>query len=314
MRVAVTGASGFVGGTVSRYLLALGWDVVAFGRRPGEDPSGVPGAEVRYWDIVTGPLADPPAVDAVVHAAAYVGDVGAREPMRRTNVEGTEHVARTFPGARIVHISTCSVYHPTRPQVMATEAEAPAPETVRWPSPYGETKALAERALLRLRPDAVVLRPHAVYGPGDTTLQPLLREAGARGVIPLPGDGRQRHSVTLVANLAAACRLACSADAPPGVYNVSDPEPVVLADSMARLAARPDGSLPRIRPTPARVLLGVAVAGETLHDLTGHPRRPPLTRYAVEHLGRERTFDITAARERLGYEPAPTSLENCERW
>src|SRR5688572_11441143 len=182
MRVAVTGASGFVGGTVSRHLLAHGCEVVAFGRRPGDDPTGVPDAEVRYWDIVTGPLADPPAVDAVVHSAAFVGDVGAREPVRRTNVEGTVHVARTFPRARLVHISTCSVYHPERPQVMATEDEAPPPETVRWPSPYGETKALAERELLHRRPDAVVLRPHAVYGPGDTTLMPRLREAGAHGV------------------------------------------------------------------------------------------------------------------------------------
>ena len=314
MRVAVTGASGFVGGTVSRYLLAHGWEVVAFGRRPGDDPTGVPDAEVRYWDIVTGPLPDPPAVDAVVHSAAFVGDVGAREPVRRTNVEGTVHVARTFPAARFVHVSTCSVYHPDRPQVWATEDEAPAPETVRWPSPYGETKALAERELLRRRPDAVVLRPHAVYGPGDTTLMPRLREAGARGVIPLPGTGRQRHSVTLVANLAEACRLACLPDAPPGVYNISDPEPVLLADAMAHLAAQPDGSLPRVRPTPAPLLLAVAVAGETLNRTTRHPRRPPLTRYAVGHLGRDRTFDITAARTKLGYDPAPTSLEHCERW
>jgi nucleoside-diphosphate-sugar epimerase len=314
MRVAVTGASGFVGGRVSRHLIAQGWDVVAFGRQPGDDPTGVPEAEVRYWDIVTGPLTDPPEVDAVVHAAAFVGDVGAREPVRRTNVEGTAAVARTFPRARLVHVSTCSVYHPERPQVMATEDEAPAPETVRWPSPYGETKALAERVLLRRRPDAVVLRPHAVYGPGDTTLMPRLREAGARGTIPLPGSGRQRHSVTQVANLAEACRLACLPDAPPGVYNVTDPEPVPLADAMARLAARPDGTLPRVRPVPAPLLLGVAVVGEGLNRTVRRPRRPPITRYTVGHLGRERTFDITRARTRLGYDPAPTALEHCERW
>jgi 2-alkyl-3-oxoalkanoate reductase len=314
MRVAVTGASGFVGGRVSRHLIAQGWDVVAFGRQPGDDPTGVPEAEVRYWDIVTGPLTDPPEVDAVVHAAAFVGDVGAREPVRRTNVEGTAAVVRTFPRARLVHISTCSVYHPERPQVMATEDEAPAPETVRWPSPYGETKALAERVLLRHRPDAVVLRPHAVYGPGDTTLMPRLREAGARGTIPLPGNGRQRHSVTQVTNLAEACRLACLPDAPPGVYNVTDPEPVLLADAMARLAAQPDGTLPRVRPVPAALLLGVAAVGETLSRTVRRPRRPPITRYAVGHLGRERTFDVTRARTRLGYDPAPTALEHCERW
>jgi 2-alkyl-3-oxoalkanoate reductase len=314
MRVAVTGAAGFVGGQVSRHLLAQGWDVVPFDRRPAGDRAGVPGAELRFWDIVSGPLREPPEVDAVVHAAAFVGDVGARLPVLRTNVEGTAAVARTFPRARFVHVSTCSVYDPARPQVMAAEDEAPEPETVRWPSAYGETKALAERELRRHRPDAVVLRPHAVYGPGDTTLLPRLREAGARGVIPLPGDGRQRHSVTLAANLAEACRLACLPDAPPGVYNVSDPEPVLLADAVAKLAARPDGSLPRVRPVPARLLLGVAVVAETLRRTIRHPRRPPVTRYSVSHLSRERTFDITRARSRLGYDPSPTVLEHCERW
>jgi nucleoside-diphosphate-sugar epimerase len=309
MRVAVTGASGFVGGVVSAHLRAGGWDVVGYDRR-----AAGPGSGVEFWDLTAGPLTDPPAVDAVVHAAALVGDVGAREPALRVNVEGTANVARTFPRARFVHVSTCSVYHPDRPQHLATEAEAPAPETVRWPSAYGETKSLAEHELRRRRPDAVVLRPHAVYGPGDTTLMPRLRALGARGTIPLPGDGRQRHSVTLARNLAAACRLACLPDAPPGVYNVSDPEPVLLSEALARLAAQPDGTLPRVRPTPARVLSAVAVAAEVSRRTTRHPRRPPITRYAVGHLSLERTFDISAARDRLGYDPVPTVLANCETW
>jgi nucleoside-diphosphate-sugar epimerase len=309
MRVAVTGAAGFVGSVVGRHLRGCGWDVVGYDRRAGR--RGLP---VEFWDVATGPLSGPPEVDAVVHAAAFVGDLGAREPARQVNVEGTANVARTFPRARFVHVSTCSVYHPDQPQDMATEDEAPAPETVRWPSAYGETKALGERELRRHRPDAVVLRPHAVYGPGDTTLLPRLRAVGARGTIPLPGDGRQRHSVTLATNLAEACRLACLPDAPPGVYNVSDPVPVLLKDAMARLATQPDGTVPAVRPTPAPLLLGVAVAGEVLHRTTRHPRRPPITRYAVGHLSRDRTFDITAARTRLGYDPVPTVMEGCATW
>jgi nucleoside-diphosphate-sugar epimerase len=311
MRVAVTGAAGFVGSAVVRRLRENGHDVHAFDLRGG--------GGITAWDIAGGPLPQAPKVDGVIHVAAYVSDTGPVALARRVNVKGTEHVVQSFPRARFVHVSTCSVYDPHRPQHLARESEAPAARSIRWTNAYGRTKAEAERLLSNARPDAVVLRPHAVYGPGDTTLQPRLREAAARrGWFPLPGPGDQRHSVTSVTNLVDACLLGLAPGAPAGVYNVSDPEPVRIADALALLAA-PAGAGPvTVRPLPELPLQVLATVVEGGFALAGRLRGrvvvPPISRYTVEHLAKERTFDITAARERLGYAPAPSVLDQAPTW
>ncbi|MEV5536252.1 NAD(P)-dependent oxidoreductase [Saccharopolyspora shandongensis] len=294
MRIAVTGATGFVGGAVCRAAEARGWEVHAFGRRPG----------VRHWDIAGGPLADPPEVDAVVHAAAAVADETASATMWRTNVDGTRHVADTFPGARLVHISTASVYDPFTATVDADEAAAPV---ARYLNAYGESKAAAER-LLTYRPNTVVLRPHAVYGPGDTTLLPRLLDAIRGRSLVIVGDGRTRHSLTSIDNLTSAVLLACNGR--PGIYNIADAEPVALADALREMF-RERGLRVRLRHLPVRLAWNLAAIAE---NTWRPPRLAQLSRYAVSHLGFERTLDITAARRDLGYRPEPTSFTGAARW
>jgi nucleoside-diphosphate-sugar epimerase len=290
MRLAVTGAAGFVGRAVVAAARRRGWQVYPLTR--------------REWDIGTGPLADPPAVDAVVHAAAAVDDHGDPASIWRANLLGTRNVAATFPGVRLVHVSSASVYDPFTPTVMATENAAPVR---RYLTTYGASKAAAER-LLATRPDTVVLRPHAVYGPGDTTLLPRVLGAIRRGTLLLPGGGRSRHTLTAVDTLAGAALLACSA--PPGTYNVGDAEPVVLADVLAQLLAE-RGIPARIRSMPPSLAWGVAAVAEAVAG----PARPlRLSRYAVSHLGYERTLDLTAAHTRLGLRPEPTSIEGAASW
>src|SRR4029453_7832793 len=102
MRIAVTGASGFVGGAVAAAAEERGWEVIRYGRRQ------LPGLSV--WDLSAGQLTSPPEVDAVVHAGAHVADWGPPQLFHRVNVLGTEAVAATFPYARLVHVSSSSVY------------------------------------------------------------------------------------------------------------------------------------------------------------------------------------------------------------
>jgi 2-alkyl-3-oxoalkanoate reductase len=289
VRLAVTGATGFVGGAVCRAAREAGWTVLALGRRAGAD---------LRWDITTGPLPDPPQVDAVVHCAGSVSDTAERRAQWTANVQGTANVLASFPGARVVHVSTASVYDPRRPTVRATEDQAPA---VRYPDAYGASKAAAERLVRARRPDAVVLRPHAVYGPGDPTLLPRVLGAVRRGRLVAVGDGTQRVSLTSVANLARACLLAAGSGAT-GVFNVADDEPVRLADALAEVLAE-RGVAARVRFVPLAVAWPLACAAEALHARRGGT--PRLTRYAVRHLAHERTLDITRAREVLGYRPAP---------
>lgn len=307
MRLAVTGASGFTGGAVWRLAVAEGRQVYAFGRRPASALRDTPPGVYRSWDV-TGPVPhDLPEVDAVVHCAGAVSDWGPAAGIFAVNVDGTRKVREAFPGARFVHVSTASVYDPFRPTVMAREDECRAR---RYVNAYGASKARAEEVLAG---SAVVLRPHAVYGPGDTVLLPrVLRAVRGRRLFAV-GDGRQRISLTSVANLARACMLAADGPVASGVFNVTDAAPVTLDEALRALIAELGLG---VRPSylPAAPVTALAAVAETAFRVLRRPHPPTLTRYATGHLAVERTLDITAARERLGYVPAPTSFAGAANW
>ncbi|MEV7008478.1 NAD-dependent epimerase/dehydratase family protein [Streptosporangium sp. NPDC051022] len=305
MRLGVTGASGFVGGAVCRAAVERGWEVRAFGRRPSVEPGHVGGAPYTSWDLL-GDRSRLPEVDAVVHCAGSVTDWGAPSAIWAANVDGTRNAAAAFPEARFVHVSTASVYDPFLPTVMATEDRAPARGYV---NAYGASKAAAEGVLDR----AVVLRPHAIYGRGDTTLLPRVLGAVRGRRLLAVGDGRQRISLTSVDNLVQACLLAAAGPVERGVFNVTDAEPVVLDDAL-RAILRERGIDAEPYYLPLALVEPLAVVAESAFRLLGRARPPRLTRYAVGHLAVERTLDITAARDRLGYRPAATSFAGAADW
>jgi nucleoside-diphosphate-sugar epimerase len=308
MRVAVTGASGFIGGAVATALADADHEVVGFGRRAGgwSHPSG----SYRVWDITSGPLRGDRDFEAVVHAAALADDWAPLAEALRVNRDGTRHVARSFAQARIVHLSTSSVYDAFTPTIEASES---VPTARRFLSSYSASKTVAELELAGM--DAVILRPHAVYGPGDTTLLPRLltavRPGRSSGRLVLPEGAEVRHSLTHLSNLVLAVRRALDPASPAGTYNIADDTPVLLSVVLREFLER-RGVPARLVSVPYRRAFALAAALERAARVTG--RRPRLTRYAVSQLGLERTLDLTAARTRLDYRPAPTNLVGAESW
>lgn len=297
MRIAVTGASGFVGGAVATALAARGHEVTGFGRRA----HGWQGP-YEQWDLARGPRGG--AFDAVVHSAALADDWASTGDAMLANRLGTRTVVASFPDARLVHISTSSVYDAFGPNVRVRE-DAPSP--TRFLSAYSESKAAAE---LELPADAIILRPHAVYGPGDTTLLPRIL-AGIRGSrLVLPEGARVRHTLTHIDNLVQAVEL--SLTGPAGVYNVGDATDVELAAVLREFLRRRGRQDVTLASIPYSTAFAVAGALERAARLSR--RRPRLTRYAVSQLGLERTLDLTKAREHLGYRPGPTTLAGAEDW
>jgi len=313
MRIAVTGASGFIGGVIASALAMPEFEheVVGYGRTPGgwSYRSHVADAShYRIWDVARGRLPSEASVDAVVHCAALADDWAPLDAALRVNRDGTRNVVRSFPGARIVHLSTSSVYDAFVPTVNADESTGLAK---RFLSSYSQSKVAAEAELIGT--DAVILRPHAVYGPGDTTLLPRLLTGIRRGRLSLPEGAAVEHSLTHIDNLVAAVILALEPTAPAGIFNIGDDGPVLLSEVLAELLAKKGRSDVTLNRIPYGTAFALASAVELAHRLSRRGR-PRVTRYAVSQLGLERTLDLSAARQQLGYRPKPTSLVGAERW
>jgi nucleoside-diphosphate-sugar epimerase len=279
--IAVTGASGFCGSHVASLAAARGADVLCVGRRPGPVGRHVP------WDAESGlpNLAD---ADLVVHCAAAVGDPVPGSPaeatMRAVNVDGTARLLEAAAGRPVVWVSSASVYAPGPGRARITEDHPVRGQL----NAYGRTKAAGEA--LALAAGAVVLRPRAVYGPGDPHLVPRLLARVRAGLLLLPGRDVVL-SLTAVENLAEACLSAAGWRA--GAYNIADPVPY-RRDEAIRAVLRAHGVRARISRLPLPVARAAAVAAESLSRLRPHAE-PPLTRYAVDQLAHTVVLDVSRA-------------------
>ncbi len=297
--VAITGATGFLGRRLAAALVSVDAHVIGFGRQPQPD---VQGMRYERWDIVSGPLpGSPHKVDAVAHCAGMVTDWGSTAEFFRCHVEGTRNVLASFPDCPIVHVSTASVYDAFAPKRMVREDAAPAS---RFLNAYAESKAAAE-AIVRERDAHIILRPHAIYGPGDRVLLPRLLDALVVGHLIAVGDGRNMISLTHVDNLVDALMLALAASitgSARGVFNIADARPLRL-DEVLNAVLTATGHRPRIHYLPRSAAWFIGTVLETLWQALGRRKAPRLTRYRVAQVADEYTLDCGKAAAVLGYAP-----------
>lgn len=317
MELLVTGGTGFVGHHVVGALLARGHRVRILGR----DFAGSRGVIAAGAVPVRADLRDRAAVEAacagveaVYHVGALSAPWGKRADFRAINVGGTAAVlagCRRHGVRRLIAVSSPSVVFDGRDQCNLTE-DAPYPR--RFMSAYSLTKKLGEdlvNAAAATGLETVILRPKAVFGPGDRALLPRLIAAARRGRLPRIGDGRNRVDLTYVANVVDALVLALDAGAATGkTYTITNDEHVPLWGAIGTVLRRL-GIPERLRPLPLRVALAVATLLELRAALTG--KEPTLTRYSAAILARTQTYNIGAARRDLGYAPRVSVAEGIER-
>ncbi len=215
--VALTGATGFVGGVVLRRLLDQGHQVCALARQPDQLPAH------PNLHVVAGRLEDGPGlehlvrgVDTVVHLAAAIAGRSYQD-FARVNAAGTSRLVtaaeRHNLGGKFLLISSLAARSPGL-------------------SHYARSKKAAEHVVQSSSLDWMILRPPAVYGPTDPALAPLWR-ALARGWLPRIGPRDARFSLLHVDDLAEAIRQAlvlprlgrkqaCVHDGRPGGYTWND--------------------------------------------------------------------------------------------
>lgn len=267
--VAITGASGFVGAALACHLASQGWRLRVLVRPGSQDRlPRLDGAQ-----IITGSLGDANALrqlldgaQALVHCAGAVRG-RTRADFDRVNVEGVQALLdATGATQRVVHISSLAARHPGL-------------------SHYAASKLAGEqRVSAQLPPQRwVVLRPPAIYGPGDRELRPLL-DRMMRGLALLPGPPDARFSLLHVRDLACAVGCLLSGDAGWGQTHEPDDghrQGYSWQDLLAAVA-RLRGAPVRAVRVPGPLLSALGACNELAARIAG--RAPMLSRGKAREL------------------------------
>jgi nucleoside-diphosphate-sugar epimerase len=266
MKVAITGATGFVGSHLLERLRDAEVAVLVRGERPAAS-----GTEARHR-LVRGALADEAALDALVAEADVVyhvaGLVAARSEAEflAVNRDGAAAVARACRGGarRLVYVSSLAVTGPS-------EAGRPVHDDT-WPRPvtaYGRSKLAGEDAVRESGVEHVIVRPPIVYGPRDRQLLRLFRLA-RRGIVPLLGDGTQQLSLIHAADLADALVAAGESGLAGRTYHAAHAE-AVTQRALASAIGRAVGRDPVLVPLPAPLVRAALSLSGAVSWLTGKP-------------------------------------------
>jgi len=327
MHVLVTGASGLLGSSVARGLVEAGHTVTTLQRRP----SGVDGARdvqgsVTDAGAVRNALnggSELPGVDAVVHLAAKVSMAGDPAEFDAINIEGTRTLltaARQAGVTRWVHISSPSVAH-AGSALMGDGANPASPTRAR--GDYARTKAAGE--LLALEADAddfrvLALRPHLMFGPGDSQLTERIIDRARAGRMPILGDGAALVDMLYVDNAVDAILAALPAlERVHGeALVVTNGQPRMIGELLSRMAVAGGAQPPALR-VPTRVGLTAGTAVEAVWTRLPQSAKdagdgePPLTRFLAEQLSTAHWFDQRRTREVLRWEPRVSMEEGFAR-
>ncbi len=300
--IALTGATGFIGGTLARRFVASGWQVRALVRNASRaQPLRKLGVE-----LVGGDLTDHSALQAlvraahsVVHCAGMVRGVSEGDffPVNANGVESLARAAAAQEDAPLfLYLSSLAAREPQL-------------------SPYAASKRAGEQALASVAGPMrwIALRPPAVYGPGDREMRPLLLSM-MRGLAPILGTENARFSLLFVDDLASAIESCIVApNCPNGIYELHDGRTGGYRwQDVIQIAAELRGKPVFPVRIPQAMLHGLSVLSIAWGRLLG--RSPMLTPAKVRELTHpDWACDNLAFSQACGWEPAIGFAEGLRR-
>lgn len=267
---AITGATGFIGRRIAESLHTQGWQVRALVR----SPSAASTLKSQGMHTVLGALEDRSTLetllcdtDAVIHCAGVVRGADYQD-FARVNVDGTANLRDAMHGKKL-------------PLVALSSLAAREPQL----SHYARSKRAMEAELVTQHAprDCLLLRPPAVYGPGEKELLPLF-QAFARGVAPLPASPQARVSLLYVDDLAAAIlSWLKQSKRESGIFELHDGQPDGYSwDEVVQVAESLLGRRIRKIALPGTPLRLLSSANATMSRLIGHA--PMLTPGKIREL------------------------------
>jgi 2-alkyl-3-oxoalkanoate reductase len=306
MKVLVTGGTGFTGKALVKRLVDLGHEVVSL-----DYQEGLKTDEIRSWGakVIIGSVTDPAVVeqcmdgvDIVHHLAAAFRELDVPNSYYdEVNVGGTKIVLKSAWNHKVkkfVYCSTCGVHG----NVDHPPADENAP--IQPGDYYQQTKYDAEPWVQSYQAqglETTILRPTAIYGPGDPERFQMIFRRVNKGVFPMFGDGETLYHPLYIDNLVDALILAMEPGKGLGqAYLIADEEYVSIK-TLVRKTAQALGVEVKIPHYP---ILPLVVAGHVCEKLCKPFKiAPPIFPRRVDWFRQNRAFDISKAKRDLGYQP-----------
>lgn len=305
MRALVTGATGFTGGHLARSLAARGPTVRALVR----DPAKAADLAAAGVELAAGDLRDRSAVatamsgvDVVYHIAAIYRQAGlSSDTYRAVNARAVGDLVEAAARSgvrRVVHCSTIGVHgdieHPP------ANEDAPLKPGDVYQATKLEGEQLARQTAERLGIEITIARPSGIYGPGDRRLLKLFRGV-ARGRLPVLGSGEIYYHLTYIDDLVEGFRLCGEHPAAANRTYILAGGEVTTLNQLIALIADVAGVRPPRRHLPVWPFWIAGAVCEALCVPLGV--EPPIYRRRVDFYTKSRAFDITRARQEIGYAP-----------
>ena len=306
MRILVTGGTGFTGKALVRRLLDLGHEVVALDYK-----EGLKTAELRDWGarVIIGSVTDVSVVrramegvEVVHHLAAAFREMNVPDTYYwEVNVQGTRNVldeALRQGVRKLVYCSTCGVHgnidHPPGGE------DAPIQPADYYQRTKYEAEPLVRTFHQRGLPSAI-LRPAAIYGPGDPERFLMIFRRVSRGKFPMFGNGKTLYHPLYIDNLVDAFVAAMADGVGDGeAYLIADDEYLEIEDLVKRVgkALNVDVKIPHYPVWP------VVAAGHVVEKACRpFGITPPIFPRRVDWYRQNRAFKIDKAKRDLGYQP-----------
>jgi len=318
--VLVTGATGFTGVNLTKKLVEAGMKVRAVARQ-SSDLSPLAGLDIQW---VRGDVFDKNVISDAMDGQEYVFHIAAayRDPSctledyRNVHMKSTELIAkeaaRSAQFKRLIHISTVGVHgHISRPPADELYPFDPGDD-------YQQTKLEAEQWLVEFaavnKLAYTVIRPAAIYGPGDKRLLKVFKMA-MKPYFFLLGQGKCLYHLVHVDDLTDALLVAATHPAALGeIFIIGNPEPLSI-DGMARVVAGYFGRKLRVVRLPITPFF---LAGD-LCEMLCRPLglQPPIYRRRVAFYSKDRAFDVSKMKDVLGFIPRNSNkdgLQETARW
>ena len=306
MKLCVTGGTGFTGAALVQRLLEMGHDVVVLDKSPG---IALESLKRNGAHIIFGSVTDQKAVkeavagcEVVFHLAAAFRELNVPDSVyREANVEGTRIVAQASldAGARkLVYCSTQGVHgHIDNPPGDENSPIAPA-DYYQQTKYEGELElpAFAEKGL-----EYTILRPTAIYGPGDPGRFVMIYRRAKKGLFPMFGSGKTFYHPVYIENFVDALILAMASGVGAGqAYIIADEEYF----SIQELVTRVGRSIGVDVKTPRYPIWPLIIAGH-IFEKAYKPFgiAPPIFPRRVDWFRQVRAFRIDKAKRDLGYVP-----------